>query len=133
MLCPLTHKKLHFVTQSSHIENSLKSVVLVDRQAFLVQLNKISSKMNSIYLLFTCIFHSQPNRKKKLKTRKHKIVEDKSSNLQHFEANELSLELSSLVRCEHCTIFTLYCSIFQLLSACFEPGLRIWFSVLWSG
>ena len=25
MLCPLTHKKLHFVTQSSYIENSTQS------------------------------------------------------------------------------------------------------------
>ena len=44
MLCRLTHKNCMFVTQSSHIENnySLKSAVLVDRRAFLVQLNEIS-------------------------------------------------------------------------------------------
>ena len=45
-LCPLTHKNCTFVTQSSHIENSFffsfQSAVLVDRRAFLVQLNKIS-------------------------------------------------------------------------------------------
>ena len=51
-LCPLTHTNcvFRYLVRSSYIEivKCLESAVLVDRRAFLVQMNKISYKENSL-------------------------------------------------------------------------------------